>query len=87
MDLAAVLGLVVPALGVDANGGAARTVEVGNLEVAVLDRNRPRRAFRRLARPLLERLLGVLPCAPEHPSRVLCVPWMLRWRRKKVNAG
>ena len=58
MDLAAVLGLVVPALGVDANGGAARTVEVGNLEVAVLDRNRPRRAFRRLARPLLERLLG-----------------------------
>ncbi len=34
-----------------------RTLGAGQLEVAVLDRLRPRRAFRRLAGPLLDRLL------------------------------
>lgn len=58
MDLAAVLGLIVPILGVDPAGGETKLVEVSNLEVAVLDRNRPRRAFRRIGGPLLERLLA-----------------------------
>ena len=44
-------------LGRDPGGGAARELTPAQLEVAVLDRLRPRRAFRRLAGPLLERLL------------------------------
>ena len=57
MRLADVLGLAVRALGTDPAGGEARTLTAPDLEVAVLDRQRPRRAFRRVAGALLERLL------------------------------
>jgi proteasome alpha subunit len=39
-------------------GGEQRTLTAGQLEVAVLDRTRPRRKFRRLTDAQLERLLG-----------------------------
>jgi proteasome alpha subunit len=57
LRLADVLGLAVRALGTDPAGGAPRTLRAADLEVAVLDRQRPRRAFRRVAGALLERLL------------------------------
>jgi proteasome alpha subunit len=57
LSLSEALTLAVEMLGRDPNGGQGRTLEAGQLEVAVLDRLRPRRAFRRLAGPLLERLL------------------------------
>ena len=38
--------------------GSSRTLFAGDLEAAVLDRTRPRRAFQRLLGPRLERLLG-----------------------------
>ena len=57
MTLAEALGLAVRLLGRDGSGGPERTLEPGQLEVAILDRQRSRRAFRRLAGPLLERLL------------------------------
>ncbi len=66
LGLADILGLVIPALGVDPSGGAPRELTADQLEVAVLDRNRPRRTFRRLAGPLLERLLS-----PADPTRDL----------------
>jgi proteasome alpha subunit len=46
MRLAAALGVAVEALGSD--GDEPREIPAGQLEVAVLDRTRPRRAFRRL---------------------------------------
>jgi len=50
------LGLAVRALGtID---GETRALPAAQLEVAVLDRHRPRRKFRRLIGPALERLLG-----------------------------
>ena len=53
-----VLRLAVRALGsAPEEGGEQRLLEAAQLEVAVLDRTRPRRAFRRLAGPLLEDLL------------------------------
>ncbi len=58
MSLAEVLALAVDVLSRDPNGGEPRTLEVSALEVAVLDRLRPRRAFRRLTGQLLERLLS-----------------------------
>jgi proteasome alpha subunit len=56
LTLSAALGLAVELLGRD---GAGNATPLGptQLEVAVLDRHRPRRAFRRLAGSLLERLL------------------------------
>ena len=57
LTLAEALGLAVELLGRDPNGNAARQLTAAQLEVAILDRLRPRRAFRRLAGPLLERLL------------------------------
>ena len=63
MTLSAALGLAVDLLGQDPAGGQPRTLGAGQLEVAVLDRMRPRRAFRRLAGPLLEALL-----APDDPT-------------------
>ena len=57
ISLADALGLATSALGADPSGGEPRVLGPDALEVAVLDRNRPRRAFRRLAGPLLERLL------------------------------
>jgi len=57
MSLPAALGLAVSALGAQAEG-ETRDIPAGQLEVAVLDRTRPRRAFRRLSGPLLEDLLA-----------------------------
>jgi proteasome alpha subunit len=56
MTLPQTLGLAVRTLGAQAEG-EPRAIPAGQLEVAVLDRTRPRRAFRRLTGPLLEDLL------------------------------
>jgi proteasome alpha subunit len=63
MTLAEALTLAKGQLGRDPGGGAQRQLSPAQLEVAILDRSRPRRAFRRLAGQLLERLL-----APEDPT-------------------
>ncbi len=57
LSLSAALGLAVEVLARDPNGGDPRELGSAQLEVAILDRQRPRRAFRRLAGPLLEALL------------------------------
>ncbi len=57
LTLAEVLTLAVSLLAKDPAGGADRVLGPAQLEVAILDRQRLRRAFRRLAGPLLERLL------------------------------
>ncbi len=58
LTLPQVLQLAVRALGsAPEEGGDQRALPAAQLEVAVLDRTRPRRAFRRLAGPLLEDLL------------------------------
>ncbi|WP_028047805.1 proteasome subunit alpha [Cellulomonas sp. URHE0023] len=58
MTLPEVLALAVGALGSPAeDGGEQRAIPAAQLEVAVLDRTRPRRTFRRLAGALLEDLL------------------------------
>ncbi|GAA2727934.1 proteasome subunit alpha [Cellulomonas aerilata] len=56
MTLEEALGLAVRTLGAQAEG-ETRAIPAGQLEVAVLDRTRSRRAFRRLTGPLLEDLL------------------------------
>lgn len=58
MTLAQALGLAVQVLGSAADDGEPRTLVAAQLEVAVLDRTRPRRAFRRLTGALLEDVLG-----------------------------
>ena len=50
-------------------GGPARTLTPAQLEVAVLDRERPRRTFRRIAGPLLDRLLSARTPPPGCPAR------------------
>lgn len=58
LTLPEVLALAVRTLGAPAeDGGDARPIPAPQLEVAVLDRTRPRRTFRRLAGALLEDLL------------------------------
>ncbi len=57
MDLAAAVGLAVDVLGSQGEG-EPRAIEPGQLEVAVLDRARPRRAFRRLSAAAVAELLG-----------------------------
>ncbi|GAB2478141.1 proteasome subunit alpha [Promicromonospora xylanilytica] len=57
MSLGEALRLAVAVLG-SGEGSASRTIEAAQLEVAVLERDRPRRAFRRLARPVLAELLA-----------------------------
>jgi proteasome alpha subunit len=58
LTLPDVLALAVRTLGAPAeDGGEARSIPAVQLEVAVLDRTRPRRTFRRLAGALLEDLL------------------------------
>jgi proteasome alpha subunit len=57
LTLSDALALGVELLSRAPEGGQPRTLAAGQLEVAILDRARPRRAFRRLAGPLLERLL------------------------------
>ena len=58
MTLADALSLAVELLAQDAGGGPSRTLTPAQLEVAVLDRERPRRTFRRIGGPLLDRLLN-----------------------------
>ena len=58
MTLADALTMAVELLGTDPAGGEQRTITGAQLEVAVLDRARPRRTFRRISGPLLDRLLG-----------------------------
>jgi proteasome alpha subunit len=58
MSLAAAVQLAVQALGsVGGEGGAARTIAADQLEVAVLDRRRPGRTFRRITGAALTSLL------------------------------
>ena len=52
------LKLAVRALSTAAANGEARTLTASSLEVATLDRTRPRRKFRRLPAQQLEQLLG-----------------------------
>lgn len=46
--------------GSESSNGDQSALDVGSLEVAILDVNRPRRAFRRINRPTLENLLREL---------------------------
>ena len=61
LTLAEVLALVRRVLATPPAGGEegapAREIEAASLEVAILDRERPRRAFKRLAGPVLDSLL------------------------------
>jgi len=65
MTLAEVLTLVRTVLATPIGAKSAeaepRQIPAAHLEVAVLDRTRPRRAFRRLAGPLLDELLTPAP--------------------------
>lgn len=57
-DLRDALGIAVDALRAGSpNGGDEPKLDVTSLEVAILDANRPRRAFRRIGRSTLENLL------------------------------
>jgi proteasome alpha subunit len=58
LSLADALDLAVELLGKDPAGGPARSLGAAQLEVAVLDRERPRRTFRRLGGSLLAALLN-----------------------------
>ncbi|TWE12771.1 proteasome subunit alpha [Rudaeicoccus suwonensis] len=58
LDLGEVLRLAVALLAVDPQGEETRTLGADQLEVAVLDRSRPRRTFRRVNGTLLEALLS-----------------------------
>ncbi|MFI7589113.1 proteasome subunit alpha [Spongisporangium articulatum] len=74
LSLSAALRLAVEVLSRDPNGGDPRTLEANQLEVAILDRNRPRRAFRRLVGPLLEALLTESDPTQDAPSSDETVP-------------
>ncbi len=65
-SLGDVLQLAVSLLAQDPAGGEARTLDASQLEVAVLDRQRDRRLFRRITGPLLERLIS--PSDPTHDA-------------------
>ncbi|HEX2362271.1 MAG TPA: proteasome subunit alpha [Jiangellaceae bacterium] len=58
------LRVAVDALGRDSGNGETRTLTPDALEVAILDRDRPRRRFRRIVSPELDELLTV-PDQPE----------------------
>ncbi|MGP4058653.1 proteasome subunit alpha [Mycobacterium sp. 4D054] len=57
MSLADAVSIAVKALGAGGNGAEPRTLGPATLEVAILDTNRPRRAFRRITGSALEALL------------------------------
>jgi proteasome alpha subunit len=67
LTLSEALQLAVETLAADPNGGERRTLTPAQLEVAVLDRLRPRRTFRRIAGPLLENLLNVDSAVSDAP--------------------
>ncbi len=69
LRLAEVLTLAAGVLGTPAEGSSdePRVLTAAQLEVAVLDRTRPRRAFRRLTGALLGDLLGVPVPEPQAP--------------------
>lgn len=56
-SLADAMSVAVSALGAGGNGAEPRTLGPTTLEVAILDANRPRRAFRRITGSALEALL------------------------------
>ena len=58
LSLGEALTIAVDELGKDPAGGTPRTLSAAQLEVAVLDRDRPRRTFRRIGGGLLEALLN-----------------------------
>jgi proteasome alpha subunit len=58
LTLGDALRLAVDLLATDPAGGAPRALAAAQLEVAVLDRERPRRTFRRIGGPLLDALLS-----------------------------
>jgi proteasome alpha subunit len=58
MSLTQALQLALVGLAPDPAGGPARTLEASALEVAVLERSQPRRAFRRLVGAALTQLLA-----------------------------
>ena len=58
MTLRDALALAIDALSRSADGGQPRRLTPMQLEVAVLERTRPRRKFRRLVGPQLERVAG-----------------------------
>ncbi|MFC8500950.1 proteasome subunit alpha [Pedococcus sp. NPDC057267] len=68
MSLGEALTLAVGELGKDPSGGADRTLTAAQLEVAVLDRERPRRTFRRIGGALLEALLSTEDPTHDAPS-------------------
>jgi proteasome alpha subunit len=58
-ELSDAVKIAVDALTAGGNGSDARTLGPDTLEVAILDANRPRRAFRRITGPALEAVLPV----------------------------
>jgi len=58
LSLTEAMTLTISALSVQSDGTSAEPVTGGQLEVALLDRSRPHRAFRRLAGPRLDALLA-----------------------------
>ena len=77
LSLSQALALALTGLAPDPAGGPPRQVGVDSLEVAVLDRAQPRRAFRRLTGAALTQLLGQdgsrgtgdgAPAAPAGPA-------------------
>ena len=67
LDLSQALRLAVDTLAADPNGGEARILTGAQLEVAVLDRQRPRRTFRRIAGLLLDDLLSADSAVSDAP--------------------
>ena len=68
MTLADALRLAVDLLGRDAAGRTHRELTPASLEVAVLDRHRPRRTFRRITGALLDRLLSIEDPTSDAPT-------------------
>jgi proteasome alpha subunit len=58
MALHAALTLAVDGLGRDGGTGESRSLGSAQLEVAVLERSRPRRSFRRIKSGEIDQLLG-----------------------------
>lgn len=65
LTLSEVLRLVRGVLGGSTTDTTPREIPAAHLEAAVLERNRPRRAFRRLSGGVLVDLLGAAAAAPE----------------------